>query len=256
MFNKMKQIFSILFLFSIFAFTFYSCKKDDGSVPDMGYSYFPTQVGTYVIYDVDSTYYDDFYVPVKATNYKFLLKEKIESVFMDNQNRPTLRLERYVKYYDSLVPYSSQSWILRDVWAANLNNTTAEKVEENVRYTRLIFPVRQGKVWDGNVQNIYDERDFSYVFVDAAFTVGKFNFKKVLETLYDDGGSILTSREYHTEKYAQDVGMVYRQEIVVQSQPKSGATTLELQTFYATPIMQRITSGYQYSMTVRSYGKE
>ena len=59
------------------------------------------------MYSVDSTYYDDFYVPTKAINTKFLLKEKIQSVFNDNLNRPTARLERYVKYYDSTLVYDS-----------------------------------------------------------------------------------------------------------------------------------------------------
>lgn len=232
-----------------------SC-KEDAAVPDMGYSYFPTDVGTYVVYDVDSTYYDDFYSPTKAFNYKFQLKEKIESVFKDNQNRSTVRLERYVKYYDSLVPYSAMSWKLRDVWMGNLNTTNAEKVEENVRYVRLVFPTRKSKKWDANVQNTIGEREFTYNYVDATESVGGIDFSHVLQTEYDDGGYILTNREYFTEKYARNVGMVYRQAINVESQPKAGASSAELQAFYAKPIMQRITKGYQYTMTVVAYGKE
>lgn len=251
----MKPVFSILFITTLLALTLFSCKKEVSTL-DMGYDYFPDAVGHYVIYDVDSTYYDDFFSPVKATNYKFQLKEKIESIFYDNQNRPTLRLERYVKYYDSIVPYSAMTWTLRDVWMANKTTTTAERVEENVRFVRLIFPVRDNRSWDANAQNTDDTRDFSYEFVDVAKTVGSTNFSSVLQTAYDDGGGILTSREYRTEKYAKGAGMVYRNEIVVESQPPSGATTTELQTFYATPIMQRITSGFQYTMTVNSYGTE
>lgn len=251
----MRPVFSILFITTLLALTLFSCKKDVSTL-DMGYDYFPDAVGHYVIYDVDSTYYDDFFSPVKATNYKFQLKEKIESIFYDNQNRPTLRLERYVKYYDSIVPYSAMSWTLRDVWMANKTTTTAERVEENVRFVRLIFPVRDNRSWDANAQNMEGSRDFSYEFVDASQGIGSTSFPSVLQTLYDDGGRILTSREYRTEKYAKGVGMVYRNEIVVESQPESGATTTELQTFYATPIMQRITSGFQYTMTVNSYGTE
>ncbi len=251
----MKQIFGILFISAIFSLTFFSCKKDE--TLDMGYNYFPDQVGRYVIYDVDSTYYDNFFSPVKISNFKFQIKEKIESAFTDNQNRPALRLERYVKHYDSLVPYSTMSWTLKDVWMENRTTTTAEKVEENVRFVRLIFPVRKNQIWNANAQNTNSEvRDFIYEFVDVPLSVGNISFGSVLETLYDDGGGILTSREYRTEKYARDVGMIYRQEIVVASQPKSGSTSAELQTFYSKPIMQRITSGYQYTMTVHSYGTE
>ncbi len=251
----MKPNFSILFISAIFALTLFSCKKDVSTI-DMGYNYFPDQVGRYVIYDVDSTYYDDFFTPTKVTNYKFQIKEKIQSVFTDNQNRPTLRLERYVKHYDSIVPYSAMSWTLRDVWMENKTTTTAEKVEENVRFVRLIFPVIKNKTWNANAQNTNDERDFSYEFVDVPLSIGNNSFGMVLETLYDDGGGILTSREYRTEKYARGVGLIYHQEIVVQSQPSPTATTLQQQTFFATPIMQRITSGYQFTWTINSYGTE
>jgi flagellar hook protein FlgE len=251
----MKHTLGITIFIAVFTLAFFSCKKDVSTL-DMGYAYFPDQVGHYVIYDVDSTYYDDFYSPVKIKKIKFQVKEKIQSVFTDNQNRPTLRLERYVKPYDSLVPYSAMAWTLRDVWMENKTTTTAEKVEENVRFVRLVFPVKNNQTWNANAQNSNEERDFSYEFVDMPLSVGKISFAQVLETRYDDGGGILTSREYRTEKYAREVGMIYRQEIVVESQPKSGATTLELQTFYAKPIMERITSGFQYTMTINSYGTE
>jgi hypothetical protein len=250
----MKRIFNIFFISIVFSLTFFSCRKD--ATFDMGYNYFPTDVGRYVIYDVDSTYYDNFYNPVKVTNYKFQIKEKIESIFNDNQNRPTVRLERYVKHYDSLVPYSAMPWTLKNVWTENKTTTTAEKVEENVRFVRLIFPVRVNQTWNANAQNTLDERDFTYQFVDVPIVVGNINFGLALETVYDDGGQILTSREYRSEKYARDVGLIYRQEIVVASQPKSGATSAELQIFYAKPIMQRITSGYQFTWTINSYGTE
>lgn len=231
-----------------------ACKKGDSSTPDMGYDYFPDVVGHFVVYDVDSTNYDDFFIPTKITTYKFQIKEKIASIFLDNQNRSTIRLERFVKKYDSLVPYSSMSWVLQDVWSENVTATTAEKVEENDRYIRLIFPVRDNKEWDANVQNIYDQRDFSYEYVDETKSIGGKSYANVLETLYDDGGGILTSREYRTEKYARGIGMVYRRMIVVESQPEAGASATVLQTFFAKPIMDRVSSGYQYTMTINTYG--
>jgi hypothetical protein len=239
-----------------FSFLFYSCKKDSSTTVDVGYDYFPIKTGAYIIYDVDSTYYDDFYVPSKATNNKFLLKEKIQSIFNDNLNRPTARLERYVKYYDSIVSYDSIPWTLKDVWVENLTAFTAEKVEENVRFVRLVFPVQLNKSWNANSQNFLNEQDFTYNSVDVAANIGGIKFDSVLQTVYDDGGGILTSRNYFTEKYARRVGLIYKQEINVQSQPPTNATTAQLQIFYAQPILQRITSGYQYTWTIRSSGVE
>ncbi len=137
----MKSLRHLFLLAVIFAAAISSCKKDAASKPDLGYNYFPGQVGRYIVYNVDSTFYDDF--ADSSRNYKFQLKEKIQSVFTDNQNRPAIRLERYVKYYNPAIAYSSMPWQLRNVWVENITATTAEKVEENIRFVKLAFPVKE-----------------------------------------------------------------------------------------------------------------
>lgn len=254
----MTRLITFLFISIIFGFGIFSCKKDKSIPPDMGYNYFPNQVGNYVVYDVDSFFYNDNFPTYNYGNtfktaridtFKFQVKEKIQSIYTDNQNRPTIRLERYRKYYNPASPYSALPWVLSDVWAENKTVTTVEKVEENDRYVRLVFPTKTDQLWDANIQNSYDERKFSYQFVDLARTVGNIQFDSVLQTVYD-AGAILTKKEYRTEKYARNVGMIYRQIIDVESQPGGQAS------FFSFPIMQRITSGYQYTMTVNSYGNE
>lgn len=242
--------------FVLFAMTLVACKKDNSTTINTGKSYFPLKQGAYVIYDVDSSYYDDFYVPVKVNNTKFQLKEKVESFFYDNENRLTARIERYVKHYDSLVPYSAMQWALKDVWVSNLTNSTAERVEENVRFVKLVFPMDLNKSWDANIKNVMDEREYTYTSINTSEVIGGLSLDSIVTTEYDDGGAILTSREYSKEKYSSSIGLIYREEINVSSQPDPNATSTQLQLFYATPIMQRITSGYSYTWTINSYGTE
>src|ERR1051326_1610852 len=64
-----------------------SCKKD-APAPDLGYGYAPINVGHWVIYQIDSTAEDDQTVGRKT--YQFQIKEVIESIFTDNQGRPTI----------------------------------------------------------------------------------------------------------------------------------------------------------------------
>jgi len=252
----MRYIKDIGLIAIVFSFLFYSCKKDKSTIADTGQNYFPIKAGAYIMYNVDSTFYDDFFVPTKVINTKFRLKEKIQSLYYDDQNRLTARLERYVKYYSASVSYDSMPWTLKNIWVENLTSSTAEKVEENVRYVRLVFPVKVNKSWNVNNQNFLDELDFTYKSVDAADNVGGIAFDSVLQTAYDDGGKILTTRNYFSEKYAKKIGLVYKQEINVASQPPSSSTPTQLQIFYAMPILQRITSGYQYTWTIYSYGFE
>lgn len=256
---SMKQIIAPCLIFFLIALGLFSCKKDKSTAPDMGYNYFPDQVGKYVIYDVDSFFYDgniptlnynNTFFTAKIDTFKFQVKEKIQSIYYDNQNRPTIRLERYRKYYNSVTPYSALPWVLTDIWAENKTPTTMEKVEENVRYVRLIFPAKTDRFWDANIQNTEDEKKFDYQFVDQSRTIGSIQFDSVLQTVYD-AGVILIKREYRTEKYARNVGMVYRQIIDIGSQLSSPPVN-----FFQIPIMQRVTSGYQYTMTVNSFGTE
>lgn len=251
--NYLRVIFYNVVVCSAFL---YSCKKDVTTVVDIGKNYFPLKAGSYIVYNADSTFYDDFYVPTKVTNTKFRLKEKIQSFYYDDQNRLTARLERYVKYYDSTVSYDSMQWTLKNIWVENVTSTTAEIVQENVRFVRLVFPVKVNKSWNVNSQNFLSELDFTYTSIDVKANIGGIVFDSVLQTVYDDGGGILTTRNYATEKYARRVGLIYKQEINVESQPDPNATPSQLQLFYATPILQRITSGYQYTWTIYSYGVE
>lgn len=237
--------------------TLFSCKKDrvEPSI-DLGVSYFPIETGNFIIYDVDSSFYDDFYIPTKIKNTRFLLKEKVQSLFYDNQNKLAARIERFVKHYDSTTSYDDIPWTLKNVWTMNATATSAERVEENVRFVKLVFPVALNKSWDSNNKNIYDNRLFSYKKVHQNESIGLIAFDSVLTTEYNDGNDILTQREYYEEKYAKNVGLIYKRAIHVQSQPSPNSTTEQLQLFYAKPLMERISSGYQYTWRILSFGKE
>src|ERR1700757_476515 len=86
-------------------FVFQGCKKDHPVTADAGYSYFPNNIGHYCIYDVDSTVYDDF--NHDTLNYKYQVKEVIESYYTDNEGRQAMRIERYKRPYIDTIPYDS-----------------------------------------------------------------------------------------------------------------------------------------------------
>ena len=220
-----------------------SCKKDTGTTPDVGYSYFPNTVGRYVVYDVDSVVYDDFLQD--TLYYKFRIKEKAESVYADNSGRPTIRLERYRKMYDANKSYDSIPWTLKDIWAENRTATAAEKVEENIRYVKLIFPVEKGATWNGNSFNTFSEWKYKYTTVDKPAVYGNLNFDStvfVTQTDYQD----LIQKKYYVEVYARNVGMIYKEAFDVYSDViKPGI-----------PVEDRIKAGTHTKMTVVSYGTE
>lgn len=248
---KFQQIIYFTFVILFVA----ACKKTKDEIPDLGYNYYPVEVGSYIVYDVDSIYYDDFN-NTKDT-FKFQLKHKIESQFIDNEGRTAYRIERSVKFYNPSIPYNQQQWQLRDVWVANKTNTTAELVEENTRYIKLAFPVKETQKWNGNAQNTSDAWQYEYNFFDLPRTHGGVVYDSVLEVnQFDDKGAILTERKFFVERYARNVGLIYKRVIDIESQPPSSYTPQQLQQFFSKPILERVTSGYQFTYTINTYGTE
>jgi len=236
------KIEKYIFLFLLASIILVSCKKDSPVTTDFGYNYFPTDVKRYIIYDVDSIVHNDFTSTIDT--FKYQVKEYIASTFIDNSGRNTLRIERYKKYYNDTIPYSSMPWTLTNVWSANRTNTTAEKVEENERYIKLAFPVEKGETWNGNSFNTLGEEDYTYNDVNTKRTIGNISSDSTLLVIQQNVENLI-EKQYYTEIYAKNIGMVYKQIIDVQSNNITAA-----------PIMSRITSGIEFSMTINSYGSD
>ncbi len=228
----------IVCVFSVFLLL--ACtKKQNEEAPDIGSDYFPGTKGSYIVYDVDSTAYTA--LPVDTIHAKFLIKEMIDSVFADNQGRPTLKIVRYKKTYSPTIPYSQMSWEIQDVWAANKTVSTAEVVEENTRFIKLIFPVKSGKTWNGNAQNTIGEWNYKYENVDEALTINNLSFDKTLVVNQKYYPTLISYQRY-TEKYAKGVGMIYRE-----------ITDVKSNTITMAPILSRIEEGIVYKMNVIDY---
>ncbi|HRH02767.1 MAG TPA: hypothetical protein PLN13_06600 [Bacteroidia bacterium] len=218
-----------------------ACKKDKAvEAVDIGYNYFPVEVGRYVVYQVDSISYNDFFTPVKIDTAHFQLKEVIESVFTDNEGRESERIERYVRYADTL------PWSLRDVWYQTRSTTKAEKVEENVRFIRLTFPTRNNQKWNGNALNTIGTYSYEYKSVDTKKTVNGNVFDSTL-TVNQILDSNLIEKKYQVEIYAKNVGMIYKRFVDVQDK----GITIE-----PGPLSNRIDAGTDYTYRIIEYGKQ
>lgn len=214
----MKSTFKSFLILVMASLLICSCKKESTVVtPDLGYSYFPNNVGHYIIYDVDSIYKDGF--SGLLTDGKYQIKEVVESVFTDNQGRPTMRIERYRK---DTVNYPD--WTIYNVWTANLNTTNAERFENNIRYIKLVFPVKVGTTWNGNAMNTDVEEDYEYTTAHEPITINNFTFDSVTTVLQADELFNVAQPKFKEEKYAAGVGLVYRKKYVIETKtnPQTG----------------------------------
>jgi len=219
---SIKKIFP---LFILLAFS--SCKRET-EIVDLHYDYFPVKIGTWVIYDVDSIAYNDFTSTVDT--FDFQVKEIIESEFTDNEGRPTQRIERY--YRDN----SNSPWLLKNVWAANRTEKTAERVEENIRYIKLIFPIVKNAKWDGNKANTLDEIQYEFKDIHSAYSLNSLSFDSCLVVQHENELTLFTNI-FGQEVYANHIGNIYRKYTNLVKQADG-----------------TITSGFDYNYKAISWG--
>ncbi|HXC06141.1 MAG TPA: hypothetical protein VNZ86_15395, partial [Bacteroidia bacterium] len=221
---------------------FASCKKDNELHLDMGYGYAPSDIGRYVIYQVDSTVYDAF--TKDTVYYKYQLKELEQSVFSDNEGRPSIRIERYVRFFNPALPYDSIPWTLKNVWYSTRTARDFERVESNVRLVKLIFPDVDQNTWNGNAQNTIGDWEYQYNGVNQHQNVGGFSFDSVATVIQLIDTNQINYRIY-SEQYAKNVGLISKQIIDVYNDT------------YVTPasVLTRIKGGVIYKATVVAYGK-
>lgn len=187
----------------IFLFAFSACKKDE-VIPPPTYQYAPVDTGRWILYDVDSTYYSGVTVP-PVNNYKFQVLERIDSEYLDNQGRPTLRLERFRR--DS----TGAPWVeYVNVWTSTLTSHAYERVEENLRYVKIGFPINLNTSWNGNAYNILDPEEYTYDDIHVEYTLGTFYFDSALIVLRGDPPNAI-ERKNGKEIFANHVGMIYKE---------------------------------------------
>ena len=199
-----------------------SCSEEETYNTPSGliYSYYPTNVGHEVLYDVSLITKDEFSGDEDTAIYQ--IKEVIESVFQDNQGRPTQRLERYKR------DTPNDPWIITDVWTANMTTNRVEKSEDNIPYVKLVFPITSSVTWNGNVLNTLDPQDYEYDNLHDPDFIGGINFDSTLTVLKLEFNDVFKT-VYQVEKYAPGVGLIYREDIEINFKfPVSGIKSQRL----------------------------
>lgn len=209
----------VLLLLVLLPFLIYSCKKGNSDYqPDYQYEYYPVDTGYYVIYEVDSINFDDNFVPPESDTNSYQVKEYIESTFIDNEGRVAYRLERYTR------KDSSHTWRIKNAWYLVRNQTSAERVEENLRFIKLVFPPEVGQTWDGNkFLNItpeidyYEDWEYEITEHDVPATVNGLSFSETLLVSHVDRENLI-EKTFSEERYARGVGLIEREFLHLEKQ--------------------------------------
>lgn len=235
----MKSICQILFFAFLLLGVSTSCKKKITENVTLGYEYFPLENGSFIIYRLDSLYYNDFTGGIDTFAYE--VKEKVVSTFNDSEGRPTARIERYYR------KNSSEEWIIQDVWTANVNNSSAEKTEENQRFVKIVFPAKKNLTWDGNRYNALGKQEYKIVSVHTPVQISNITFDSALVVLQKED-STLIKKDLMREIFAKNIGLVYKRFISLEDRDSI--------VDYTQPLSLRVDYGFDYTYTYLSHGKE
>jgi hypothetical protein len=196
---KKQNNFIILFLIIIS-----SCKPINYINENYHSKYFPIELNQEKEFLVTNINHSSF----GKDTVTYYLKEVISEKFLNLEGDSAYRIERFWKT-DSIDNYE-----IKDIWVANKSLNFAQLVEENIRFTKLIFPFDVNVVWDGNAFNNQQSQEYRIESINIPYNVNGLSFDSSI-TVIQNYKSNLLEYENSKEIYVIGVGLVYKEEIEV-----------------------------------------
>ena len=208
----------------------HACGKNETEVlTDLAKDYFPLQIGKTLIYDIDTVIYDP--QPgntVKIDTYRWQVKEVFIDTFKDITGLLTYKIERSQRPRGSTANYE-----VKKIFTAALSNNEALRTEDNLKFIKFPRFFGERTIWDGNVYcdqsliiEVAGERmglfskkwNYEVLSFGKAEKVGTKDFADVLTVRAQSDTRILTEKRYNLEKYAKGIGLVYKEQHILDTQ--------------------------------------
>jgi len=225
---------SVIFIF----FLSLSCNTSEIE-PDptrVGFNFFPLRVGDFRIYQVEEI---DFSIFGDIDTNRFQLKEAVIDSFLNQTNEISYILQRLTRVNEN------QPWVSDSVWTARINQSQAIVVENNEPFIKLVFPVEEGKIWDGNKLNgrNVDEYEMKALFETLSLETGI--IESSVTIIQNDNQDSIIMRDKRIEAYGINIGLVYKEIVNLQFCSATDCIGLGI-----------IEQGRKLKQSIIDYGKE
>lgn len=249
--NTFNRYFGFLSAFVILGVS--SCGKNKTEIlPQTGKLYFPLLVGKELVYDVDSVIYDP--QPsgkIQIDTFKWQVREVIKDTFKDQSGIIQYRTEHFSRVQGAI------TWISDFVFTSALTLQHALRNENNLTFIKfpLIFSV--DTQWEGNVYidpsvkikvagetltPFTNKWTYQILSIDKPEQIGTRKFDSVLTIVAQSNPNILNEKRYTLEKYAKGIGLVYREQKILDTQKLDGSVAWEVRAEKGFIVTQKILS--------------
>jgi hypothetical protein len=234
---KTKSLFQVFIIALIFLISF-SCKKSEKFISESVSEYFPLTVGKYITYRIDSTVFTNLGRTEEIHRYQ--VKHVVDAQVTDNIGRPGFRIYRYLR--DSS---GTLAWRENGTYFITPLTDQVEVSEDNLRYIKLHLPIALDFQWKGNKHlssnpffSLYNfnnddnmnKWDYRYDKFESSATIGGKTLNNIYTVAEADeainapvtNAGLYGSRNFAIEKYAKNIGLVYRELILWEYQPNTG----------------------------------
>jgi len=215
---------NLVAIFTAFLFLFGSnaCRKNrlDPYTGGVGPGYFPTNIGSSWVYQVDSIHYDKKFSP-RPDTFQYWIKNTIESEFVDHEGKFS---QSFTRYYSA----DSVNWTIDGTFSVQRSASGVIRNQNNFKEIILKFPIQEFDFWDGNSLNSSQLKEFEYLTVHVPKTIKGIDYDSTCSVLHEN---ILNRVQtyYKENTYAMDIGLVHRKDIQIDEkdidteEPKKGS---------------------------------
>jgi hypothetical protein len=206
-----------------------ACGKDEFIPADRGTDYFPIQVGSLWIYNVNETIYSEVTTP-KESSYR--LRLFVSDSIVNSAGAYTYIINR------SRQTIGESTWSAVDTWSVSINDREAIVTEGNISFKRLMFPTRAGLTWNGNEYNNMGEDIYAMEAYEGEDILPGMTFENTIRVEQESNEDFIVFRDEREELYMKDIGLVRQsvtqlnycttEDCIGQQKIKSGRTYLQV----------------------------
>jgi len=191
-------------------------------------SYFPIKKGTALTYRLDSTIYTGVN-NAKSIN-SYIVRDVLDSSITDNLGKTTYIYKRSIRS-----KLDTTKWDLLLTYRVSMDSSKLYITENNLRFIKLVSPIREGLSWKGNSfintnENtglaFYENWDYTYGKPKDPLNINNIPFASTITVLQknDTIGNPIDRKLYSAiliskEVYATNIGLVYKEFLKETWQP-------------------------------------